>query len=746
MTLAGQAATVITLDDAASDSATRDTIQAALSLVAANATGGDVVLSAGTFVVAALGDAGDGALRVGSNTTFAGAGIGLTTIKLGNNPGHDVTGIVRTDSGKANPDGSLRGTHDVTIQGLSIDGNSGNTGSFAVDGFFSGPKPFTLTAIDDNIHLNSVEIYGVSRYGFDPHEGTANLTLTSCVAHHNGQDGFTIDAVVNATITGSEAYANGRHGFNIVTSSRDVQLSGNLSHGNAGAGIVVQTGNFETRALTANVEIKGGNVSDNGGDGIVVRQANGVTIGGTAPGDGVTINGNARFGLLIEGGQSIDVVGNSVFDNLGGTGSDNTEIRVRGYAQTYLDTDPLNDVFVLSSAVTLSGNSIGSVAVPHSYAVSYSDAGTPLISSNTLTGIAQISVADTSKRGGMALFVEQITTGDDAITGSAGRDSITGDSGNDSIASGAGDDVLYGADGNDTLDGGIGNDTMYGGFGDDTFVVDATDLVVELARGGTDLVITSLSAFSLALSEIENLTYNGLGNFSGTGSAAGNIITGGNGNDVLDGGAGADTLRGGLGNDLYIIDSAADVIVETGGIDSISTRLQTVLAEGIEKLFLDGGANVNGTGNSANNVLVGNTGANTLTGLAGADAIYGQGGNDWLLGGRGRDVLSGGAGSDVFVFDTRGLQSIDRIADFASAWDTMVIENAVFSSIKGLGVMTAAQFFQGAGAHDVSDRLIYNPKTGVLVYDANGNRPGAAGVVAVLEKGLALSHLDFYIV
>ena len=746
VTLAGSAATVVMLDDAASDAVTRDTIQSALDLVAAHATGGSVELSAGLFVVAPLGDAGDGALRAGSNTTFAGAGIGLTTIKLAGNPGHDVTGIVRTDSGKLNPDGTLRGTHDVTIQNLSIDGNAANTGGFAVDGFFCGPRPFTAMAVDDNIHLDSVEVYGVSRYGFDPHERTTNLTLTSCIAHDNGQDGFTIDDCAGVVITACEAYANGRHGFNIVTSSRDVSLIGNLAHDNASSGIVVQTGNFETRGLTANVSIVGGAVTNNGGDGIVVRQASGVTIGSLTLGDGVSATGNARFGILVEGGQSVVIEGNTITGNGGGLGSDNAEIRIRGYAQTYLDADALNDVFVLSTGVSVTGNTIGSAAVPHSFAVSYSDAGTPVIASNVLNGIGQLSVADTSKQGVTPLFVPQITSGDDTITGSAGRDVITGDSGNDAINGGSGDDTLYGADGNDTLDGGTGSDVLNGGYGDDTYVIDTQDTVVELARGGNDTVVTGQANYVLAISEIENLRFNGTGGFNGTGNAGVNILTGGAGNDVLDGGAGADTLIGGLGNDTYIVDTASDVIVDAGGIDTVVTRLATVLGSQLERLTLIGMANVNGTGNGLDNVIIGNAGGNVLSAGAGADTLYGQGGNDWLYGGSGRDYLSGGTGYDAFVFNTRGAASTDHIADFAAAFDTIVLENAVFMKLRGEGVLTAAQFYRGTSAHDANDRIIYNSKTGVLTYDENGNLAGGSSVLAVLAKGLPVSHFDFYIV
>ena len=116
--------------------------------------------------------------------------------------------------------------------------------------------------------------------------------------------------------------------------------------------------------------------------------------------------------------------------------------------------------------------------------------------------------------------------GNDPLYGSYGDDTVAGGDGNDSLHGDTGNDKLYGGANDDSLDGGAGADTMVGGLGNDTYVVDdALDVVTEAASGGTDSVQTLLASLTLA-TNVENLTYTGSSNFTGTGNAAANVITG----------------------------------------------------------------------------------------------------------------------------------------------------------------------------------------------------------------------------
>ncbi|MBY3331084.1 RTX toxin [Rhizobium laguerreae] len=246
----------------------------------------------------------------------------------------------------------------------------------------------------------------------------------------------------------------------------------------------------------------------------------------------------------------------------------------------------------------------------------------------------------------------------------------TGNALNNVLIGGAAADNLSGGAGNDTLLGGAGSDMMSGGTGDDIYVVDiATDLVIENTNEGTDTVQTALASYTIG-NNVENLTYTGSANFTGTGNALANTITGGAGNDVLDGGAGADTLIGGAGNDTYIVDNAVDIVVENvdAGTDTVRTTLASyTLGSDVENLTYIGTTNFAGTGNSLDNLIVGGSGADTLTG------------------GAGNDILVGGDAADLFVYLPNW--GHDTIIDFlatGTAHDTIRIDHNIFADWESL--------------------------------------------------------------
>jgi Ca2+-binding RTX toxin-like protein len=159
------------------------------------------------------------------------------------------------------------------------------------------------------------------------------------------------------------------------------------------------------------------------------------------------------------------------------------------------------------------------------------------------------------------------------------------------------------------------------------------------------------------------------------------------------------------------------------------------------------------TRDQAFTITIGDVSVETLTGTSGSNVLTGGAGQDRLSGGLGRDTLTGGGGQDVFVFDTKpGSSNLDRITDFNPRDDALWLDNAIFKALGKAGSVTkpallkSGFFYAGAAAHDSSDRLIYNKKTGALFYDADGTGAAKPVQIATLAKKLALSHKDFFVI
>jgi Ca2+-binding RTX toxin-like protein len=196
---------------------------------------------------------------------------------------------------------------------------------------------------------------------------------------------------------------------------------------------------------------------------------------------------------------------------------------------------------------------------------------------------------------------------------------VFGTPADDTLNGGAGNDFIFGNVGNDILNGNAGADQLFGDFGDDTL------------NGGDD----------------------------------DDILYGGEDNDRLDGGTGFDVMFGGTGDDTYVVNTTfgtGDQVFEdvNAGIDTIESFVDYTLGNNLENLTLRDTildvkgdfdiilpSNINGRGNSLDNVITGSRGNNRLNGGSGDDTISGGNGNDTLNGGFGDDTLNGGSGDDT---------------------------------------------------------------------------------------------------
>jgi hypothetical protein len=144
----------------------------------------------------------------------------------------------------------------------------------------------------------------------------------------------------------------------------------------------------------------------------------------------------------------------------------------------------------------------------------------------------------------------------------------------------------------------------------------------------------------------------------------------------------------------------------------------------------------------------GTSSSNSLTGTSSNDKISGKGGNDKIWGKKGSDLIITGSGKDAIIFDTcLGPKNVDYIVDFNPAYDTLYLENSIFTKLTDTNkVLRPSLFRVGEKALESNDYIVYNKATGDLYYDKDGSGSGAAIKFAHLENKPTLMFTDFVII
>lgn len=582
-------------------------IQAAIDAAAA-AGGGVVYIPAGTYGIAGHPD-GYGSIHVHSNVFVQGDGMGQTVLRLVDGSTGDVTGLVRSPWGEE--------TNNWGIADLTIDGNQANT-TGKVDGFFTGPAP-GQTIKDSDVQVLRVEITEVSRYGFDPHEQTARLTIADSVAHHNGFDGFVLDFITDSTISNNVSYANGRHGFNVVTSSSDMLFENNVAHDNGAAGFVVQRGS-ENIASPGVIRIEGGASHDNGREGVLILMSDDVVV------SGMDISGNGSSGVRLHGASHATITGNTISNNSQSGTDAFSEVQIQAYDDTvYGQVYSASNNLVSGNTISASGDTLSRYGIEERAG----DTSNNLLEDNIVSG---------TSRGPVLLTGEGSYA---TVTGSDLGETMVGTGQRDRIEALDGDDVIQAKDGNDLVLAGAGNDEVSGGKDDDQL----------FGEEGDDLLI---------------------------GDSGNDLLDGGDGADRLEGRSGADILRDGAGDDIVIAGSGNDTMIAGEGSDTFlgGTGYDTLSYE-----FASSGVDLNAstkTVTTATGVdtftsienFIGSRFADSFRGTDGVNTFDGSAGNDTIRGAGGADVLTGGAGADTYFWEARDVyqngvhRGIDTITDF----------------------------------------------------------------------------------
>ena len=148
-------------------------------------------------------------------------------------------------------------------------------------------------------------------------------------------------------------------------------------------------------------------------------------------------------------------------------------------------------------------------------------------------------------------------------------------------------------------------------------------------------------------------------------------------------------------------------------------------------------------GGDGDDYLDGGNGNDKLYGGDGNDKLYGGKGDDLLVGGKGNDTIDGGEGDDTIVFSgvTSWSNGMDTIEGFVSEDDTLQfslkdVNDAIWGTRNDLdaGKLDEDNFASNRSgrAEERDDYFVYNEKTGVLSFDADGSGRGHAVELATI--------------
>lgn len=567
----------------------------------------------------------------GTPTTTGTVSVKVTAKDTGNLSASDIFDVVvsvqnLTLNGTANADTLVGGAGDDTLNGLA--GNDTLTGGAGNDTLNGGAGNDTMAGGlgNDTYVVDSASdvVTEAANEGIDLVQSSVTYTLGANVENLT----LTATTAINGTGNALDNVLTGGSGVNVLTGG-----AGNDTYvvGTGDSTVEVAGGGNDTvqSAVTWTLGTEVENLTLTGTTAIngTGNTLNNVLIGNSAAN---TLDGGTGADTLIGGaGNDIYVVDNSadvVIENLN-EGTDLVQSSVTYTLSTNVENLTLTGTTAINATGnalnnTLTGNTganildggagadtmVGGTGNDTYYVDNAGDITTEAASAGTDTVISSISWT-------LATNLENLTLSGTANINATGN----------TLAN-----VLTGNAGDNILDGGTGTDTMIGGLGNDTYVLDVTtDIVTEGLNAGIDTVQSKVT-YTLG-ANVENLTLTGTTAINGTGNALDNVLTGN---------SAANVLTGGAGNDTYVV-GTGDTTIEaaSAGTDTVQSAITWTLATNVENLTLTGSTAINGTGNTADNVLLGNSGVNTLTGNAG---------NDTLNGGAGADILVGGAGNDTY--------------------------------------------------------------------------------------------------
>jgi Ca2+-binding RTX toxin-like protein len=701
-----------------------DTVKASISLtLAANVedlvlTGAAAINGTGNGLANTItGNGGDNTLSGGGGADLLDGGAGSDTLVLsGVSDDYSVTAVNATQSKIVDIVAGRDGTD--TISGIEFIKFSDTT--LSIDSFLTGSNVINGTAGNDigGIYKGTAAndtINGLA--GDDTLGGSAgNDVLVGGI----GNDTFIINSTADVvTEKDGEGVDTIRTSVNISALSVFVEnlvLTGTAANGTGNGLDNVITGNASNNTLNGN-----GGADTLYGDGGVDA------LNGGAGND--TLNGGAGADQL-SGGVDDDVYIIDESDTVIETTNQGIdEVRVQ-FSVTSLFANVENLTLLEGGNYNATGNGGNNTITGNSSANQLNGGG----GTDRLVGGdgGDIYIVDTADD----TIVEFAGGGTDTVQSTLGQTSLSDNVENlfltgSGVAAGYGNDLnntIVGNSNSNSIDGGGGADDMTGGAGNDIYVVDSIyDSVHENLSGGRDVVVSTVTLFSLA-ANVEDLDLVGTDSINGKGNDLNNKIVGNTGNNVLNGGAGADSMVGNLGDDTYYVDNSGDSVREYFGFgtDKIVSSIDYALHANFEKLTLTGNAIV-AKGNAMANTIYGNAQANVITGGGGAD------------------IMKGGSGSDRYVFnsiyDSKAGIEHDSILGFSHGFDKLDLSK-IDANGKGAG-NGSFRFIGASGFHGSAGELHIVKEAGNYLVAGDVNGDGVADFQISVQSSLKLTATDF---
>lgn len=559
------------------------------------------------------------------------------------------------------------------VAGEIFNGGNGTTDQITLGNFAADLSTVVVNATTEQLSAFDVTLTTVQLSTFR-HVNVNNIFLSNA-----GVTTLAGDNVVSSTT------------FNLNVGGNNLSLLGNLANfytvnGNNGNDIIVggdrANGGDTLRGNGGNDAIAGGAGNDSIVGGAGIDNVNG--------GAGDDFFRDDTFANYVAGDR---FTGGTGYDRIqylgGGAGPLNLSTAIIAADVEELQVNTHVILTALQAGNFISLISMPSITISNGGAINLAGAnigGTTFNLNVAGNGITLAGVTSNSQTVNGGAGVDVIVGSDyifsgDVLVGAGGADTITGGAGDDLIVGGAGADVQNGGVQNDTFridaptDVVVG-ETFTGGADFDRILintaggvdfttaginVDVESLQSNFNGAGIALTSAQLNAFSdirvgttmlnittagvvdftgsflnstrftlSALGNTMNLAGNAFGQFTVTGGAAIDTITGGDhlsgdvlsglaGNDIINGGAGNDTITGGAnidvmnggdGDDLFVVNLGA----ETGAGETYTGGL------GFDTLSITVNANVNISlatiGTDVERLIAANSGANTVTILA----------------------------------------------------------------------------------------------------------------------------------